>query len=155
MRRQSSMYGGKAMVPASGASIYCRTLMMLDLIRASLACVTRSVQCAYDLPSVKALVWYFHASAGFPVRTTWLKVIKAGNYDSWRGLTYENAEKYCPNTVETAKDYSVQTRQGVRSTKRKKRLWSSPPMVEIPNPASDLLPEIAPEDVVDNLPPLN
>ena len=27
---------------------------------------------AYDMPSVEALVRYFHASAGFPVRDTWL-----------------------------------------------------------------------------------
>eukprot|EP00957_Ditylum_brightwellii_P029408 2223112-Ditylum_brightwellii.AAC.1 len=32
---------------------------------------------AYDLPSVDALVRYFHAAAGFPVRDTWLKAIKA------------------------------------------------------------------------------
>ena len=42
---------------------------------------------AYDLPSVDALVRYFHAAAGFPVRDTWLKAIKAGNYRSWPGLT--------------------------------------------------------------------
>ena len=32
---------------------------------------------AYDLPSVEALVRYFHAASGFPVRDTWLKAIKA------------------------------------------------------------------------------
>ena len=36
---------------------------------------------AYDLPSVEALVIYFHSAAGYPVRDTWLKDIKAGNYD--------------------------------------------------------------------------
>ena len=35
---------------------------------------------AYDLPSVEALFGYFHAAAGFPVRTTWRKSIKVGNY---------------------------------------------------------------------------
>ena len=29
----------------------------------------------YDLPIVEALVWYFCAAAGFPVRNTWLKAI--------------------------------------------------------------------------------
>ena len=38
---------------------------------------------AYDFPSVEALVTYFHAVAGYPVRDTWLKAIKASNYDSW------------------------------------------------------------------------
>ena len=52
---------------------------------------------AYDLPSVQALVKYFHAAAGYPVRSTWLAAIKAGNYASWPGLTYANARKYCPS----------------------------------------------------------
>ena len=44
---------------------------------------------AYDLPFVEALVVYFHAAAGYPVRDMWLKVIKADNYDSCPGLTYQ------------------------------------------------------------------
>ena len=31
----------------------------------------------YDLPSVEALVRYFHAAAGYPVRDTWLKAINS------------------------------------------------------------------------------
>ena len=49
---------------------------------------------AYDLPSVEALVRYFHAAAGYTVMDTWLKAIKAGNFKSWPGLTYQNALKY-------------------------------------------------------------
>ena len=49
-----------------------------------------------DLPIVEALIRYFHAAAGFPVRDTWLKAIKAGNFYSWPGITYQNATKYCP-----------------------------------------------------------
>ena len=30
---------------------------------------------AYDLPSVEALVQYFHAAAGYPVRETGLKIL--------------------------------------------------------------------------------
>ena len=37
---------------------------------------------AYDLPSIEALVIYFHAAAGYIVRDTWLKAVKAGNYES-------------------------------------------------------------------------
>ena len=60
---------------------------------------------AYDLPSVEDLVIYFHAAAGFPVRDTWIKAIKAGNYESWPGLTYINATKYCPSADETIKGH--------------------------------------------------
>jgi hypothetical protein len=80
--------------------------------RASLAAFS-----AYDLPSVEALVRYFHAAAGFPVRDTWLKAIKAGNYKSWPGLTLQNATRYCPVPVKTLKGHMVQMRQNVRSTK--------------------------------------
>ena len=72
---------------------------------------------AYDLPSVEALIRYFHAAAGFPVRYTWPKSIEAGNFDLWPGLTFQNATKYCPNSKETIKVHMVQTRQLVRSTR--------------------------------------
>ncbi|KAL7536213.1 hypothetical protein ACHAWF_005402, partial [Thalassiosira exigua] len=102
---------------------------------------------AYDLPNVEALVRYFHAATGFLVCATLLKAIKSGNYASWPGLTYENAAKYCPKAFETTIGHLLQTRQGVCSTKKKKRLRSSP-VVEIPNPPSDLLPDSAPDDVL-------
>ena len=74
---------------------------------------------AYDLPSAEALIWYFHTAAEFPVRTTWLKDIKMGNYCTWTGLTLANATSYCPSADETIKGHRVQSRQGVLSTKPK------------------------------------
>ena len=71
----------------------------------------------YDLPIVEALDWYFHVDAGFLVRNTSLKYIKAEKFVSWRGLTYQNAAKYCPIYDETLKGHIVQVRQGIRSTK--------------------------------------
>ena len=47
-----------------------------------------------DLPSVGTLVQYIHAMEGFPVKSTWLTAIKAGNYASLPGLTSANASKY-------------------------------------------------------------
>ena len=63
---------------------------------------------------------YLHAKAGYPAQDTWLKAIKAGNYESWPGLTYNNAAKYCPSGDETIKGHMVQTRNNVRSTKTKR-----------------------------------
>ena len=37
---------------------------------------------AYNLPSVRELIHYFHAAAGYPVRSTWLKAIGSGNYST-------------------------------------------------------------------------
>ena len=79
--------------------------------------ITLGVYIAYDILSVAALVQYFHAAAGYPVRFTWLNAIKAGNYSSWTGLTYKNVSRYFPSADETIKGHMVQTRQGARSTK--------------------------------------
>ena len=75
----------------------------------------------YDLPSMEALVRYMHAAAGFPVRSTWLKAIKNGNFNSWPGLTYNNVAKYCPQSIEAMKGHMVKSSQGVRSTKKMDR----------------------------------
>ena len=78
-----------------------------------------SAYSAYNLPSVAALVRYLHAASGFPVRDTWLRDIKSGNYATWPGINYINDAKYCSDTDETIMGHMVQTRQGVRSTKPK------------------------------------
>ena len=56
---------------------------------------------SHDLPSVEALVWYFHAVAGLLLRDTFLRSIKFGNYSSCLGLTCANDDKYCPYSDET------------------------------------------------------
>jgi hypothetical protein len=34
----------------------------------------------YNLPSTKQTIKWMHAVCGYPVKLTWLKAIKAGNY---------------------------------------------------------------------------
>ena len=80
---------------------------------------TPSANNAYVMPSVKALVRFLHAAAGFPVKSTWLAAIRASKYAMWPGLTYENAKTYHPTTTETLKGHMTQARQGVRSTNLK------------------------------------
>ena len=82
---------------------------------------------AHDLPSVGALVRYLHAATGFPVKSTWLAAIKSGNYASWPGLTYANANKYFPIYIETLQGHLTQSRQGVCSTKPKPDPVPRPP----------------------------
>ena len=74
---------------------------------------------AYNLPSVRALICYFHAAAGYPVRSIWLKTIGSGNYSMWLGLNLANATKYFPTATATLMGHLVQKIQGVRSTKTK------------------------------------
>ena len=54
---------------------------------------------------------------GFPVKSTWLKAIKAGNYIGWALINAKNVAKYSPDTIETPKVHLNQTRKKVRSAK--------------------------------------
>jgi hypothetical protein len=46
-----------------------------------------------DLLSIGALIGFYHACLGFPVKQTWLDTIKAGNCHIFEGLTYSNVAK--------------------------------------------------------------
>ena len=73
----------------------------------------------YDLPSTEQAIKWMHAVCGYPVKSTWLKAIKAGNFVGWPLLTEANVKKYYPETTETPKGHLNQTRKNVRSTKAK------------------------------------
>ncbi len=89
-----------------------------------------------NLPSIGALFGFYHACLGFPVKQTWLDAIKAGNCDTFNGLTYSNAAKYCPNSDETIMDHLAQQQQNARSTKHKQptslQIVCPPPPVATP-----------------------
>ena len=70
---------------------------------------TLSEYTAFDLPSVEELVRYMHAASGLPVKSTWIRAIKRGNFETWPGLTYSNATNYFPRAVETIKEHMVQS----------------------------------------------
>ncbi len=85
-----------------------------------------------DLPSIGALVGFYHACLGFPVKQTWLDAIKAGNCNTFKGLTYSNAAKYYPDADEIIMGHLAQQRQNVRLTKAKPT--SPPPLAVLPPP---------------------
>jgi hypothetical protein len=60
-----------------------------------------------------------HAVCGYPVKSTWLKAIKAGNCMGWPMLTECNVQKYYPKIIETAKGHLSQTRKNVQTAKVK------------------------------------
>jgi hypothetical protein len=88
----------------------------------------------YDLPSTPALIQYLHATAGYPVKSTWLAAIKRGFYHSWPGLTYATAARYCPTADATIKGHMAQAQQNVRSTK----------LIQQPTEPAESLPPIGP-----------
>jgi hypothetical protein len=79
-----------------------------------------------DLPSIGALVSFYPAHLGFPVKQTWLDTIKASNCDTFNGLTYSNVARYCPGVDKTILGHLAQQRQNVRSTKPKRSTPLSP-----------------------------
>lgn len=79
--------------------------------------VLRQANSVYDLPSIEEAVKWMHAVCGYPVKSTWLKAIRAGNFMGWPLLTERNVSKYYPETEETPKGHMSQTRKNVRSTK--------------------------------------
>jgi hypothetical protein len=89
-----------------------------------------------DLPSIGALVGFYHACLGFPAKQTWLDAIKVGNCDSFDGLTYSNAACYSPDANKTILGHLAQQCQNVCLTKPR------PPAL---NPTSLLL-AIAPKE---------
>jgi hypothetical protein len=93
-----------------------------------------------DLPSVGALVGFYHAYLGFPVKQTWLEAIKAGNCDSFDGLTYANAARYCPDADETIMGHLSQQRQNVWSTKSKAPATNQAPLTPPIAPQPSTLP---------------
>ncbi len=60
---------------------------------------------------------YHHASTGFPVTDTWIKAIKAGNYNTWPTITPATVQRHFPESNETQKGHMNKQRQGVRSTR--------------------------------------
>ena len=60
-----------------------------------------------------------HTACGFPVKSTRIKAIEAGNFEGWPLLTAKRVKKYYPETVETSKGHLNQTQQNMCSTKPK------------------------------------
>ncbi len=90
-----------------------------------------------NLPSIGALLSFYHACLGFPVKQIWLDVIKAGNCDTFNGLTYSNVARYFPNANKTILGHLAQQRKNVRSTKPKRPTPLSPTSLPTPAPSPE------------------
>jgi hypothetical protein len=74
---------------------------------------------AHDTNNQKDLIHYLHAACFSPVKSTWIKAIKNGNFSSWPGLNEQNVEKYLSKSTATAKCDLSQQRQNARTLKIK------------------------------------
>jgi hypothetical protein len=82
---------------------------------------SESAQCnhAHDKNNQKGLINYLHASCFSPVKSTWIKAMRNGNFSSWPGLNEHSVEKYLSKSTATAKCHLNQQRQNARTTKIK------------------------------------
>jgi hypothetical protein len=80
----------------------------------------RQANSVYDLPSIEQAMKWMHAVCEYPVKSTWMRTIRAGSYVGWPMLTEQNVSKYYPVLDETLKGHMNQARKNVRSTKAKR-----------------------------------
>jgi hypothetical protein len=93
-----------------------------------------------DLPSVGALIGFYHACLGFPVKQTWLEAIKAVNFEFLDGLTYSNTARYCPDADKTIMGHLAQQHQNVWSTKAPPSVPDQSPLLSAKAPQASTLP---------------
>jgi hypothetical protein len=74
---------------------------------------------AYHMKNKKDLATFYHAAAGYPVPSTWIQAIQAGNYATWPGLTDELISRNLPASIITSKGHMQQQRKNLRSTQPK------------------------------------
>jgi hypothetical protein len=65
----------------------------------------------HNTPSAKPTAYTIYRptnrplNCGYPVKSTWLKAVQAGNFIRWPLLTVRTIQKYFPETVETPKGH--------------------------------------------------
>ena len=55
---------------------------------------TTKAAAGYTPRALPDLITYYHAAAGYPMKTTWIQAIKRGHYIGWPGLTTEHMQKH-------------------------------------------------------------
>jgi hypothetical protein len=51
----------------------------------------------FDLPSARETFLWYHASAGFPTKATFINTVRNGNYSTWPKLTVTLINRYFPD----------------------------------------------------------
>jgi hypothetical protein len=74
---------------------------------------------AHEKNNQKDLINYLHAACFSPVKSTWIKATKNGNFSSWPGLNEHTVDKHLSKSTSTAKCHLNQQRQNARTTKIK------------------------------------
>ena len=72
-----------------------------------------AINAIFNLPSTHQTFLWYHAAAGFPVKESFIKAVRNGNYATWPKLTVTLINKYMPDSDETAKGHLKGQCQGI------------------------------------------
>ena len=78
----------------------------------------KTINVIFELPSARETFLWYHASAGFPTKATFIDAVRNGNYSTWPKLTVTLINHYFPDLDETIKGHLKGQRQGIRLTKQ-------------------------------------
>jgi hypothetical protein len=77
-----------------------------------------TINVIFELPSACETFLWYHASAGFPTKVTFIDAVRNGNYSTWPKLTVTLINRYFPDSDETIKGHLKGQQQGIRLTKQ-------------------------------------
>ena len=80
---------------------------------------TEFANSVYELPNTEQVIAWYHAAAGYPTESTWLKAIEKGFYATWPLLTTKAVKHHFPEstTTKTTKGHMRRIKSGIRSSK--------------------------------------
>jgi uncharacterized protein (DUF2461 family) len=65
----------------------------------------KTINVIFELPSARETFLWYHASAGFPTKATFIDAVRNGNYSTWPKLTVTLINRYFPDLDETIKGH--------------------------------------------------
>ena len=82
---------------------------------------TLFVNSIYGCETTGQLIYFYHATMGYPVISTWCEAIDAGYFLGWPSLSAKRVRKFIKVSEETEMGHMDQRKVGIRSTKSKKK----------------------------------
>ena len=75
------------------------------------AAPNKTLNVIFDLPSARETFLWYHASAGFPTKATFIDAVRNGNYSTWPKLTVTLINRYFSDSDKTIKGHFKGQRQ--------------------------------------------
>ena len=80
-----------------------------------------TINIIFELHSARETFLWYHASAGFPTKATFIDAVRNGNYSTWPKLTVTLINRYFPDSDETTPRHTFDKTGSIRQNHRKRR----------------------------------